>query len=58
MTNKKSFIFMTSMIVIFSLYMVPAAAQQETVEAKTVERLERLIKEQQQQLESLQRQLN
>ena len=34
------------------------AAQEGTVDAKTVERLERLIKQQQQQLESLQEQLN
>jgi predicted porin len=36
----------------------PAAAEEKGVDAKTIERLERLIKEQQQQLEYLQQQLN
>ncbi|MGD1974874.1 MAG: hypothetical protein PVG73_12475, partial [Desulfobacterales bacterium] len=42
-----------------SVFFVGAVAAQEgTVDPKTVERLERLIKQQQQQLESLQEQLN
>jgi len=52
------FIFLGMLFAVQLLYVSPAAAQQRTVDAKTVERLERLIEEQQQQLESLQRQLN
>jgi predicted porin len=40
------------------LFVSPVAAEEASVDTKTIERLERLIKEQQQQLESLQQQLN
>ena len=40
------------------VFVSPASAQQGTADAKTVERLERMIKEQQQQLESVRRELN
>jgi len=51
-------IFLAVLMTVGLFYVSPAAAQQGSVDAKTVERLERMIKEQQQQLESMQRQLN
>jgi len=52
--RKAIFIFVGLLLAVGGFYMSPAAAQ----DAQTIERLERLIKEQQQQLESLQQQLN
>jgi len=56
--QKATFIFRMPLLAVLLLFGIPAAAQQGTVDAQTVERLERLIKEQQRQLESLQQQLN
>jgi len=47
-----------SILILINGFCGVAGAQEGTVDAKTVERLERLIKQQQQQLESLQEQLN
>ena len=47
-----------SILILINGFCGVAGAQEETVDPKTVERLERLIKQQQQQLESLQEQLN
>jgi hypothetical protein len=52
--RKAIIIFMGLMLAAGGFYVRPAGAQ----DAQTIERLERLIKEQQQQLESLQQQLN
>jgi hypothetical protein len=50
------FVLLSLAVLVFFASKVPA--EEGTVDSKTVERLERLIKEQQQRLESLQRQLN
>jgi len=56
--RKATVIFLGLLLTVGLFFVSPAAAQEGTVDAQTVERLERLIKEQQQQLESLQQQLN
>jgi uncharacterized coiled-coil protein SlyX len=59
MMKRKAFIIFVGLLLTVQVFFVsPVAAEEGTVDAKTVERLERLIKEQQQQLESLQQQLN
>ena len=51
-------IFVVLLLATLVFFVNTVAAEEGSVDAKTVERLERLIKEQQQQLESLQQQLN
>ena len=59
MRNRNAFIIIIGLLLTVQVFFVSmVGAQEETVDAKTVERLERLIKQQQQQLESLQQQLN
>jgi TolA-binding protein len=59
MKKRKAIIVLLGLLLAVGVFYVsPAAAQEGTVNSQTVERLERLIKEQQQQLESLQQQLN
>jgi hypothetical protein len=54
-----SFIILFVLLLAGQVFFVSTvAAEEKSVDAKTIERLERLIKEQQQQLESLQQQLN
>ncbi len=58
MTNRKAFIILVGLLLAVQVFFVSTVAAQEgTVDSKDVERLERLIKEQQQQLESLQQQV-
>ena len=57
----KAFSFIISVVLLLAVQLFSAgavAAEEKSVDAKTIERLERLIKEQQRQLESLQQQLN
>ena len=57
----KTFSFIILMVLLLAVMVFSAgtvAAEEKSVDAKTIERLERLIKEQQQQLESMQQQLN
>jgi TolA-binding protein len=56
--RRASFILLGLLLVIQVVFAGPVAAEEATVNTQTVERLERLIREQQQQLESLQEQLN
>jgi len=56
--RSKGIIIIGLLLAIQLVFVSTVAAQEGTVDAKTVERLERLIKQQQQQLESLQQQLN
>jgi len=58
MKRNKGIIIIGLLLAIQVFFVSTVAAQEGTVDAKTVERLERLIKQQQQQLESLQQQLN
>jgi cell division protein FtsB len=59
MMKRKAFVIFIGLLLAVQLFFVsPVAAEEGAVDAKTVERLERLIKQQQQQLESLQQQLN
>jgi hypothetical protein len=59
MRKRNAFIILVGLLLAAQVFYVsPVAAEEGGVDAKTVERLERLIKEQQQQLESLQQQLN
>jgi len=58
MKRNKGIIIIGLLLAIQLVSVSTIAAQEGTVDAKTVERLERLIKQQQQQLESLQQQLN
>jgi uncharacterized coiled-coil protein SlyX len=59
MTKRNAFIIFVGLLLAVQVFFVGmVAAQEGTVDSKTVERLERLIKEQQQQLESMQQQLN
>jgi len=59
MKKQRAFLFLLGLLLAVLVFcVVEVAAQQAPVDAKTVERLERMIKEQQQQLESMQRQLN
>ena len=59
MMKRNAFIIFVGLLLTVQVFYVgQVAAEEGTVDAKTVERLERLIKEQQQQLESLQQQLN
>ena len=55
---KAFFIFVWLLLAVQVFFVSKVAAEERTVDSKTVERLERLIKEQQQQLDSLQQQLN
>jgi septal ring factor EnvC (AmiA/AmiB activator) len=58
-TSRKPFIILVGLLLAVQVFFVSTVAAQEgTVDSETVERLERLIKEQQQQLESLQQQMN
>jgi hypothetical protein len=58
-TKRKAFIIFVVLLLAVQVFFVSTVAAQEgTGDSKTVERLERLIREQQQQLESLQQQLN
>ncbi|MCG6944502.1 MAG: porin [Deltaproteobacteria bacterium] len=58
MKKRKAFIVFVGLLLAFQVFYVSTVAAQEgTVDSKDVERLERLIKEQQQQLESLQQQV-
>ena len=57
----KAFSFIISVVLLLAVQLFSAgtvAAEEKSVDAKTIERLERLIKQQQRQLESLQQQLN
>ncbi|MGD9173020.1 MAG: alanine-zipper protein [Desulfobacterales bacterium] len=57
----KAFFFIISVVLLLTVQLFSAGivtAEENSVDAKTIERLERLIKKQQQQLESLQQQLN
>jgi hypothetical protein len=57
----KSFFFIILVLLLLAtqvFFVRTVAAEEKSVDAETIERLERLIKEQQQQLESLQQQLN
>ena len=58
MKRNKGIIIFGLLLTIQLVFVSTVGAQEGTVDAKTVERLERLIKQQQQQLESLQEQLN
>ena len=59
MASRKVFIIFVVLLLAFQVFLVSTvAAEEATVDSETVERLERLIKEQQQQLESLQQQVN
>jgi hypothetical protein len=58
MKRNKGIIVIGLLLAIQLVFVSTIGAQEATVDAKTVERLERLIKQQQQQLESLQEQLN
>ena len=51
-------IFAVFLLAAYLFFISTVAAEEESVDAKTVERLERMIQEQQRQLESLQQQLN
>jgi cell division protein FtsB len=51
-------IFVVLLLVVQAFFVNTVKAEEERVDSKTVERLERLINEQQQQLESLQQQVN
>ncbi len=58
-TSRKAFIIVVGLLLAAQVFFVSTvAAEEESVDSETVERLERLIKEQQQQLESLQEQMN
>jgi cell division protein FtsL len=58
MTKGKAFIIFVALLLAVQMFFVnTVTAQEGTVDSKDVERLERLIKEQQQQLESLQQQV-
>ena len=58
MQKRKVFnLFVVLLLAVQVFFVSPAVAQQGTADAQTVERLERLIKQQQLQLESMQRQL-
>jgi cell division protein FtsB len=58
-TKRKAFIIFVGLLLAVQVFFVSkVAAEEGTVDSETVERLERLIKEQQQQLESLQQQVN
>ena len=57
--SRKVFIILVGVLLTAQVfYISTVAAEEGTVDSETVERLERLIKEQQQQLESLQQQVN
>ena len=58
MKCNKGIIIIGLLLAVQLFFVSMVRAQEVTVDAKTVERLERLIKQQQQQLESLQQQLN
>ena len=58
MKRNKGIVIIGLLLAIQLVFVSTVGAQEGTVDAKTVERLERLIKQQQQQLESLQEQLN
>ena len=59
MMKRKAFIIFIGLLLAIQVFFVSmVAAEEGAVDAKTVERLERLIKQQQQQLESMQQQLN
>ena len=59
MKKLKAFVFYIGLLLAVQVFFVSmVAAAEPTIDAKTVERLERLIKQQQQQLESMQQQLN
>ena len=59
MASRKAFIFVVVLLLTAQVFLVSTVAAEEgTVDSETLERLERLIKEQQQQLESLQEQVN
>ena len=58
-TKRKTFIIFVGLLLAAQVFFVSTVAAEEgTVDSETVERLDRLIKEQQQQLESLQQQVN
>ena len=58
MASRKAFIIFVVLLLAFQVFLVSTvAAEEATVDSETVERLDRLIKEQQQQLESLQQQV-
>ena len=58
-TSRKAFIIVVVLLLAVQVFFVSrVTAQEGTADSKDVERLERLIKEQQQQLESLQQQVN
>ena len=58
-TSRKAFIIFVGLLLAAQVFFVSTvAAEDGTVDSETVERLDRLIKEQQQQLESLQQQVN
>ena len=58
-TSRKTFIILVGLLLSVQVFFVSTVAAEEgAVDSKTLERLERLIKEQQQQLESLQQQMN
>ena len=57
--SRKAFIIFVGLLLAAQVFFVSTVAAEEgTVDSETLERLERLIKEQQQQLESLQQQMN
>jgi predicted porin/cell division protein FtsB len=57
--KRSTFIIVVVLLLAAQVFLVSTvAAEEKTVDSETVERLERLIKEQQQQLESLQEQVN
>ena len=57
--KRKAFVIFAGLVLAAQLgFEHPAAAQEGTVDVKTIERLERLIQEQQKQLEALQQQVN
>jgi hypothetical protein len=57
-TSRKAFIIVFGLLLAVQMFFVnTVAAQEGTVDSKEIERLERLIKEQQQQLDSLQQQV-
>ena len=58
MKRNKGIVIIGLLLAIQLVFVSTVGAQEGTVDPKTVERLERLIKQQQQQLESLQEQLN
>ena len=59
MASRKAFIICVGMLLTAQVFLVSTVVAEEgAVDSETVERLERLIQEQQQQLESLQEQLN